>query len=300
MRKVLVLGGDARSHFLGLYLQGKTDMELVAYGNPFSKPQSLSQVKLFMEQADTIVLPVPYTVDGIHLKWGDSLSRPMILNDVLDGLHENQLILGSNFKNDFVQNVNEKGAKIFDFMKAKEIAKRNSVATAEGTIAEAIMLCDSNLEKSDCMVIGYGICGKEIAGKLARLGAKVTVMARREEIRRECADEGYETLPMFSAIDRVDKEIQLIVNTVPSMVLDEKALKKMASKNFAIIDIASNPGGTDFAYCKVNGIKAKLCLGLPGKYSPRSSGDILGEYVWKIWQTQEAERIETTENNRNI
>lgn len=291
MHKVLVLGGDARSHFLGLYLQEKMDMELVAYGNPFSKPQNLSQVKLFMEQADTIILPVPYTVDGIHLKWGDSLSRPMILNDVLDGLHENQLILGSNFKNDFAQNVNEKGAKIFDFMKAKEIAKRNSVATAEGTIAEAIMLCDSNLEKSDCMVIGYGICGKEIARKLALIGAKVTVMARREEIRRECADEGYETLPMFSGVDRIDKEFQLIINTVPSMVLDEKALKKMASKNFVIIDIASNPGGTDFAYCKVNGIKAKLCLGLPGKYSPRSSGNILGEYVWKIWQTEESERI---------
>ncbi len=42
-----------------------------------------------------------------------------------------------------------------------------------------------------------------------------------------------------------------------------------------MIDIASAPGGIDYAYCAQNGMNAKLCGGLPAKYSPKSAAEIL-------------------------
>jgi dipicolinate synthase subunit A len=37
----------------------------------------------------------------------------------------------------------------------------------------------------------------------------------------------------------------------------------------------------DFDYCQKKGINAKLCLGLPGKYAPKSSAGILLEVIGK-------------------
>ncbi|OJT71237.1 dihydrofolate reductase, partial [Clostridioides difficile] len=47
------------------------------------------------------------------------------------------------------------------------------------------------------------------------------------------------------------------------------------SQEVTIIDIASSPGGVDYSVVKEAGINATLCLGLPGKYSPKTSGEIL-------------------------
>ena len=69
-------------------------------------------------------------------------------------------------------------------------------------------------------------------------------------------------------------KFEFIFNTVPSMVLNQDVIKNI-SKNAVIIDIASKPGGTDFEYCKAEGIDANLYLALPGKYSPASSADAI-------------------------
>ena len=44
-----------------------------------------------------------------------------------------------------------------------------------------------------------------------------------------------------------------------------------------ILDIATKPGGVDFSYCEKNNIKAKRCPGLPAKYSPKTSAEVLAE-----------------------
>ena len=58
------------------------------------------------------------------------------------------------------------------------------------------------------------------------------------------------------------------------MVLDSNLLK-CVGRDTIIIDIASAPGGVDFECAKRFGINASLCLSLPGKYSPQTSGKIL-------------------------
>ena len=46
-----------------------------------------------------------------------------------------------------------------------------------------------------------------------------------------------------------------------------------------LMDLASLPGGIDFAACERKKIKAFRALGLPGKYSPLTADEIIKETV---------------------
>ena len=281
-KQIMILGGDARFHYLSQAI--KSDLyqcsgaKVIEVGNPLAK-DSMSQAKLLaeLERSDIIILPIPYSIDGVHLKWG-AADTPPLLTILQECFREGQTIFGGVLKPDLIRQMHEKGVTVYDFMKMKGVAELNAVATAEGAIAEAIFAMPGNLENSKCLVLGYGICGKEIAEKLKPLSEEVTIMARREEVREEAKKNGLKVLPMFSELNMLTDDYQLIINTIPSVVLNRKALN-MISKDAVIIDIASNPGGTDFEAAGEMGIAAKLCLGIPGKYAPKRSGEILAEIV---------------------
>jgi dipicolinate synthase subunit A len=69
-----------------------------------------------------------------------------------------------------------------------------------------------------------------------------------------------------------------IFNTVPALILTENLLDGF-SDNVMIFDIASAPGGTDFAYCRQRGIYAVNSLGIPGKEYPREAGEIIARAI---------------------
>jgi dipicolinate synthase subunit A len=54
-------------------------------------------------------------------------------------------------------------------MKDEKIVILNAIATAEGTIMEAIRSSDQNLHGSNCIELGYGRCAKVLAQKLKAL-----------------------------------------------------------------------------------------------------------------------------------
>lgn len=65
-----------------------------------------------------------------------------------------------------------------------------------------------------------------------------------------------------------------IFNTVPAPVLGAQRLSYIR-QDAVLIDIASAPGGIDYAYCAQKGMNAKLCGGLPAKYAPKSAAKLL-------------------------
>ena len=88
---------------------------------------------------------------------------------------------------------------------------------------------------------------------------------------------GYDTC-LLKELGAVIGESDFIFNTIPSLVLDT-ALANQVQENAAVIDIASAPGGVDFQALERRNIRARLCPGLPGRYSPLSSALILYEAV---------------------
>ena len=83
--------------------------------------------------------------------------------EFLDSISSHQILFGGNFPDIFLSLAKEKNKRIFDFMKCEEFSSFNAIATAEGSIMEAIRLSPWNLEDSEVLIIGYGCCGTVIA-----------------------------------------------------------------------------------------------------------------------------------------
>lgn len=167
-----------------------------------------------------------------------------------------------------------------DYSKSESLAVYNSIATAEGIIAEAIINKNTNLHGSNVLVLGFGKCAKTLALKLKGMNTKICVCARREEDLILANSQGYDTVCLHNLIMKINS-FEYIFNTIPMKILNKELLKEV-SLNAIILDIASIPGGVDKEIADKYGIRVIHSLGIPGKYSPKSSGIAIAEKLIDI------------------
>ena len=266
--KAYLIGGDSREKYLAYRLERK--------GIEILHPEQVDRLK--DKKADIILLPTPVSMDRFTVKATEG-QRKVNLKEVLEITEKGQLIFGGMFPADFKNALEEKGAVVHDFMKMDDIAIQNAVATAEGAIAEAIYMSNEILHGQEVLVLGYGRCAEVLANKLKGLSAKVTVMARREEVRSKAWTFGNDILE-FGDISTLER-FHYIFNTIPSTCITGDWIDRL-NRYCCIIDIASKPGGCDFDYCSKRGIRAKLCGSLPGRYAPKTSGELLAQKIESI------------------
>ncbi|MCH5251697.1 MAG: dipicolinate synthase subunit DpsA [Lachnospiraceae bacterium] len=214
---------------------------------------------------DAVLLPVPQTA--------------RYLAENAAGLQKGQIVYGCNFPKELVEECKSRGIRFVDYMKEEGVASRNAIATAEGAIAEALQEGHISIHGSHILVAGYGRCGEVLVEKLISLKGHVTVLERKSEKRARACAYGCQAISFDKVSEKVG-EYDFIFNTVPALVLTEELLRNV-KQDVTIIDIASRPGGVDYEFCRRNEINAKLCLGLPGKYAPKSAAKILLEVIEK-------------------
>lgn len=217
----------------------------------------------------------------------DISSAKVVLGDIpfrgekkiIYNLRQGQYFFAGVLSDDFVEQCRKKQVTAFDFMKEESIAIYNTIATAEGTIMEAIRNKDTNLHKSQCLVLGYGRCGRAICERLRGLFADVTVASQSEEELAWADVFGADTLSLCELPGKV-QSFEYIFNTIPSVILGEELLRN-TRPDVLILDIASGEGGVCYADAERMGRKAIHCLALPGKYAPRASAYCLANYMLK-------------------
>ena len=255
-KRILFLGGDARQEYMaGFFKQEGFQVE------KNKKPK----------KQDIIILPVPVTD-----KDGNILGSEMDIKELCSLIDESHIIFGGKFPEEILTYAKHHHVQLVDLMKDKTVTEKNSVPTAEGAVAEALLRSPGIMKGSLVLVTGYGVCAKEIAHLSASIGAKVTVAARRLAQRELAAAAGFSVI----SIDQIKewiKQADIVFNTVPAMIFTEQILEKV-QKDTVFIDIASG-GGMDFAYCKKHQITANLYPGIPGKIAPREAGKILFDAV---------------------
>lgn len=278
-KKITFLGGDLRQFYMAEEL-ASLGYDIAVYGlemvkeiEGINKPSSLYDA---MEFAEIIVCPVPFSRDNINIL-SNNFKEDLSIENFISYIKAGQKIFGGNINPNIINGCKEKEVIFYDFMKDEKVTIKNAISTAEGTIAETIKNSHTNLHKSRCLIIGFGRCAKVLADKLKGLNATVTIAARNEEQLTVAETCGYNTVPLGLFYQEL-KKADFIFNTVPAKILDREALNFIKNGSI-IIDIASMPGGTDFERCKELNIPAFLCLGLPGKYSPKSSAKILNEVI---------------------
>lgn len=275
--KICVLGGDKRQSAMAqeMYNDGYEVTIFGLKGDTGGATQAVN-LKSALCGADIVVLPLPFSTDGIRLSCPIS-QTDIKLDDVIALTEKESFVAGGKLTDSFVEKLNGKGVLTFDYMKSERLNILNSVPTAEGAIAIAVNELPITLFSSDAAVIGYGRIGRVLVRLLRAFGSNVTVYSRSESALSWAKSEGalsYHTSELGNYAESHD----VIFNTVPSVVLDENILLK-TKEEVLIIDLASYPGGVDFESAKSLDRKVIWALSIPGKTAPVSAGSIIKDCV---------------------
>jgi dipicolinate synthase subunit A len=174
----------------------------------------------------------------------------------------------------------EQGLFVIDYFDREELAVANAVATAEGAVKLIMEETPITVCGAKCLVIGYGRIGKILSHRLRELGANVTVSARRYsdfQWIRAFGCTPADTGQLRDILGRFD----IIVNTVPARLLGEELLRRVRPGALCM-DLASKPGGMDFAAASRLGLKAMWALSLPGEIAPETSGENIKNTLYNI------------------
>lgn len=226
--------------------------------------------------SNCIACPIPFIKKDSDMISSDPKHR-FSSSALLELLHSGQTLFAGQIPDDFRKAAEDRGVTVFDYLDNESLAVRNSIAAAEGAVCEAITRSPFNLHKSRCAVLGFGRCGRTLVSYLKGMFCNVTVCtnepteaARASIVADDCIN--LKKLPDYAG------NFDFVFNTIPAQVLTNDILRRM-KHTVLIIDIASAPGGVDFAAANRLGITAAHCLSLPGKYAPAASAHILREII---------------------
>lgn len=263
-----VFGSDMRQLYIGEILQ-KEGYRIQYYGVACTAGTELCMAHSFRElvsNAAVLLGPIPLSKGLKESEEGE----------LIEALWAGKTLIAGCIPKQFMQTE----FRQYDYMADKSLTVFNSIATAEGAIVKAIESSSGNISGSNCLIIGYGVCGKTLASRLNGMKANIKVCVRRDEVHAEVAADGYAGI-YFTELDSYLGKFDYIFNTVPAQVLGEKELADV-NKECVIIDIASAPGGVDYEVAQQLGIKAKLCPGLPGIYAPKASAEAMVKIIRRV------------------
>lgn len=276
-QKLLIIGGDKRNYFLAdiisQYVQ-RLQTYAVAGSEELTRCMQAEKLTEGISHADIVIAPMPFTKDGVHIFAAAHTVIPIAA--FCAALQERQCLFAGNIPAEVAAVAEKKHIRCYDFMKMEAVAADNAICTAEGAIAEGILLSPLRLYGSEVLVLGYGRCGSAIADMLRGMGAQVTVAAR--DCLLEAAEAGFRCISL-AALSEAACSARFIFNTIPALVLTPTVIAGLHPAT-VIIDIASAPGGTDFQACKAQDIAAVLSLGIPGRYAPLAAAQILAQAIF--------------------
>ena len=153
--------------------------------------------------------------------------------------------------------------------------------------ADCILLRESTrtLWGANILLLGFGPVGQALGVRLAALGADVTVCARRPEQRALAESLGLRGAEL-ARLGALAPAFDRVVNTIPAPVLTEPVLTALRPGSL-IVDLASKPGGTDFAAAQRLGLRAIHALSLPAVCAPETAGEAVARTVLAILRERE-------------
>ncbi|WP_058485204.1 dipicolinate synthase subunit DpsA [Defluviitalea phaphyphila] len=283
-RKFAIVGGDLRQIKLSQYLS-KKGYEVSIFGFDKNKIELKKNImispslKKTMEDIDIVIGPIPCSRDNTTL-FTKYYEGKILLKDLFKCIPRDKIFMAGNITPEMKIILDNKKVKVIDLLKREELAILNAIPTGEGAIQYAMENSDITLNGSECLVLGYGRCGKVLANMLKGLGANTTVEARNFKDLAYIKSYGYKALHLKDLKKHIGK-FDFIFNTIPSLILNKEILNEI-KENALIIDLASKPGGVDYDAAKELGIKAISVLSLPGKVAPESAALIIYNTIFNV------------------
>lgn len=274
---ISIIGGDLRIIRLA-QLYAKEGNNIYTYGvEKYFKENTEGNIIICedlqetIDKSNIIISGMPFSKDQINANAPYSEEK-IKLEELKDKLSGKIFIAGGipeNFYNEQTKNI--------DLLENEKLTILNAIPTVEGTIKIAIDEREETIHESNILICGFGRIGKILCDKFGSLGANIYCAARKESDLTWIREKRYIPLT-YNEIKEYAHKIDILINTVPTMVIDKEKLECF-NKNVLIIEVASNPGGIDKDYAKQIGIKVITALGIPGKEMPLTAAKYIKEVI---------------------
>ena len=282
--KFAIIGGDLRTIKLAVMLAKEHNQVYVYWLEKAEELKNIKNIeqcesiKKTIQEVEIVIGPIPFSSNGktINMPFSD---KEISIREMMHVINAKVLIAGG-ITPEVYEMANDEYIEIIDIMKREELAVLNTIATAEGTIQVAIENTNKIIHGSEILILGFGRIGKVLARKLAGLSAKVTCAARKDEDLAWIQAYGHKATNINSIGENL-KLYDIIINTVPHIILNEERLKYI-KKDCLLIDLASNPGGIDKKSVKDNKLKFVWALSLPGKVAPITTAEFIKDTIYNI------------------
>lgn len=283
--KALFLGGDKRQiEIIKDLSRKKTEIDLVGYDLiGIDNIKNIDANNICISQYDLIFFPISGVKDDLSIACSYSSRKIILQMDLLEKCKEKAKIF-TGIKTEKLNHMLKLANKdCIALMDDADIKKANGIPTVEGIIGDLIYSTDYTISDANIFVLGYGNVGKPLVRTLKNLNANVTVGIIKPDEFTELVNNQIPCIYSnnHSLMLRVMQDSNIIINTVPEIILNKDYLEKL-NKDIYILDISSHPHGVDFESANELNLKNKLLLGIPGNVAPKTAGNILVKKINSI------------------
>ena len=282
--RYIVAGGDMRFSALAEQLAENEQVCTVGFDkNIFASDRIITaeSVMSVPYRADYLILPLPPTTDGITLNT-PFYSGTVSLSELHSMVKEKGIVFGGKISPSVREFFVSKGMEVIDYLEREELAVLNALATAEGALQIALEEQPVIISGCKVLIIGMGRIARSLIRILSGFGTQTAVSARKYSDLAWAEVFGCKAIEINELeFSDILNEADIIFNTVPHMILNEKLLEK-CRKSCLIIDLASKPGGMDMDAAGRLGLRAIWALSVPGKTAPVSSGRMIAKTIENI------------------
>ena len=282
-KNIVFVGGDARQITAARMLSVRGWRVSTFWGGDFDVAfERYETLESALMDADTVVLPLPVSVDAKSLNSPFLENEQIALSRIVDALSQKQTVIGGRIPEDMVRALGDKGITVIDYFKSEAFQIENAYTTSEAALSIAMNNLKRNIRGARFAVMGYGRIARTLTELLIKLGGKVCVLARKESDLAWARIAGAKVMRITSEnIKKLADGYDIIFNTVPSWLFFEDFLSRV-DKNTLIIDLASSPGGVDVSAAKKLNSRVLWASSLPGKYAPESAGELIADCIGDI------------------
>lgn len=248
--KLCLIGGDRRLLYLCELLKKASHTVFYAEAREQTPSPHLERA---LAECDAVILPTPMSRDGIYIS-GSSLKTETLASMLSD----KTAVFGGRLDPRLHNGVRH----LVDYLSDEPFTLRNALLTAEGVLRMIYEETETAISDLSFLIYGYGRISTFLTSRLLALGARVTVVARREAARKEAKLLG----AMAMDFSDTPPEADYAVNTVPRPFVFASLPPVKTLIDLAVLPKEAFPAGD---------AKVVSAPALPGKYFPKSAAKIL-------------------------
>ena len=211
-------------------------------------------------QVTHLLLPVPCRMNSEEL------------SAILAPLPQNITVLGG-----FLHRPELEGYTCLDLLKDERYQTKNAMITSYCAITLAAAKLPITWEGCPVLILGWGRIGKTLGSLLKRLGAHVSVAARKETDLAMISALGCDGRDI-SQLDYILRRYRVIFNTVPHPVLT-RAKTELCREDCLMVELASSPG--------IDAPNVIDGRSLPGNLAPESAGKLIAQTLIRLCAREE-------------